>query len=62
MNNIWKTIGIIVLAFIGFKVAIGLIGFICGIILPVAILGAVVYGIYKLSGGRALTGGRRTLP
>lgn len=62
MNNIWKTIGIIVLAFIGFKVAIGLIGFIWGIILPVAILGAVVYGIYKLSGGRALTGGRRTLP
>ncbi|MCE9560123.1 MAG: hypothetical protein K8R88_14390 [Armatimonadetes bacterium] len=62
MNNIWKTIGIIVLAFIGFKVAIGLIGFIWGIILPIAILGAVVYGIYKLSGGRALTGGRRTLP
>ena len=44
------------------KIVVAPILFIAKLLLPLAIVGGVVYLIYRGTGGKALGGGRRTLP
>ncbi len=50
--------------YFGWIVLKALIGAVLGLLIPVAVLGVVIYAVYRLSGGqRSLPGGgRRTLP
>ncbi len=61
-KNVLKLIGVLVAAYIAYHLLIYLVGKILAIAIPVAILGGVVYVVYRASGGKPLMGGRRTLP
>ncbi|MBL8087593.1 MAG: hypothetical protein JNM85_05920 [Chthonomonas sp.] len=67
MTSILKTIAIVILAIIGFRIAVGLAFGLIGVILKFGFaalaLGAIIYMIYSLSGGRKALGGvRNPLP
>ena len=61
-KNILKLIGVLLAVFIAYKLVLIVTGMILKLLIPVAILGGVVYVIYRASGGKSLMGGRRTLP
>lgn len=61
-KNILKLIGVILAVIVAYKLLMFVVGKILAIAIPVAILGGVVYVIYRASGGKPLMGGRRTLP
>ncbi|MBL8047684.1 MAG: hypothetical protein JNJ45_03280 [Chthonomonas sp.] len=60
MKNIWRVVIIGVLAIIAFNIVIGLLGTVLGfafkVLIPLAVLGVVVYAIYSMSGGKSLGG------
>lgn len=60
MKNIWRFVIIGILAIIAFKLALGIIAstfaMVFKILIPLALLGAVLYGLYSVSGGKALKG------
>lgn len=67
MNSFGKVILVGILAIFGVYVAFGvlktLLGTLFALLIPVAVLGAVGYGIYRLAGGhKGLPGNNRTLP
>ena len=61
-KNILKLIGVLLAVFIAYKLVLIVTGMILKLLIPVAILGGVVYVIYRASGGKSLMGGRRTRP
>ncbi len=61
-KNVLKLIGVILAVIVAYKLLMFVVGKILAIAIPVAILGGVVYVIYRASGGKPLMGGRRTLP
>jgi uncharacterized membrane protein len=62
-KNIWKLIGVVIALVIAYKLVMYSLGLLLKVAIPVLIVGGIVYGVYRLSGGKALTGsGRRTLP
>lgn len=61
-KNLLKIAGMILAGIIIWKVIVAPILLIAKILLPFAIVGGVVYLIYRGTGGKALGGGRRTLP
>lgn len=58
----WRLIGLIFLVVVGGYLAIKLIGWLLGFLLPVAVIGGLGYVAYRAFGRKALGGGRRTLP
>ena len=61
-RNLLKIVGMIIAAILVWKIVVAPILFIAKLLLPLAIVGGVVYLIYRGTGGKALGGGRRTLP
>ena len=61
-KNLLKIVGMIIAAILIWKIVVAPILIIAKILLPFAIVGGVVYLIYRSTGGKALGGGRRTLP
>lgn len=61
-KNVLKLIGVILAVIVAYKLLMFVVGKILAIAIPVALLGGVVYVIYRASGGKPLMGGRRTLP
>lgn len=61
-KNILKLIGIVIACFVAYRLVMIVTGMLLKLLIPVAILGGVVYLIYRASGGKSLMGGRRTLP
>lgn len=61
-KNILKLIGVVIALFVAYKLVMYGVALLLKVAIPVLIIGAVVYGVYRMSGGKALTGGRRTLP
>jgi|LakMenEpi03Aug12_release.lakeMendotaPanAssembly.Ray.scaffolds.fasta_scaffold6035273_1 hypothetical protein len=64
--NLLKVIGLIILGIFAIKIGLGLLASVVGFALKIGftvlIFGAVLYGIYRLTGGtKALKGGRRLL-
>lgn len=70
MNAPAKTIGIALLALIGIYVVwhlvFGIVGFfthlLFSVVLPIAVVGAIGYGIYRVVRPKALGSNRRLLP
>ena len=52
----------VIAAILVWKILVAPVLFIAKLLLPLAIVGGVVYLIYRGTGGKALGGGRRTLP
>jgi len=61
-KNIFKLIGVVIALFVAYKIVMWATFALIKIAIPVLIVGGIVYVIYRASGGKALTGGRRTLP
>ena len=61
-KNLFKIVGMIIAGILIWKIVVAPILFIVKLLLPIAIVGGVVYLIYRSTGGKALGGGRRTLP
>jgi hypothetical protein len=61
-KNMLKIVGKIIAAILIWKIVVAPVLLIAKILLPFAIVGGVVYLIYRGTGGKALGGGRRTLP
>ena len=64
-SNTKKAIMVVVVAFLAYfavKIVVGAVAQILGLLIPVAIVGGVLYIGYNLFGRKALGGGRRTLP
>ena len=61
-KNIFKLIGVLIAVFLGYKIVMWALHLAISIFIPIAIIGAIGYGVYRFSGGKALMGGRKTLP
>lgn len=61
-KNILKLVGVVIALFLAYKLVMVVTGMLLKIVVPILIVGGVVYGVYRLSGGKALMGGRKTLP
>lgn len=64
-NNGWsfgKIVLTIIALYLGYRVGVWALGQVLGLIVPVAVLGGIVYLVYRVTGGKALGGGRKTLP
>jgi hypothetical protein len=61
-KNIIKLIGVIIACYIGYRIVSTVVHFALGIAIPVVIVAGIGYAIYRFSGGKALMGGRKTLP
>jgi hypothetical protein len=61
-KNILKLIGVLIACYIGYQIVTYVAVLALKIAIPVLIVGGVGYMIYRASGGRALMGGRKTLP
>ena len=65
MNSVMRTILLVAIVWIFgwfiLKLVLGVALGILHLVLPVVILGAIVYGLYSVFGRKALPGGRRTL-
>ncbi len=61
-KTILKFIGYALLIYFGYKIVVATTILILKLLVPIAIVGGVGYLIYRSSGGKALTGGRKTLP
>ena len=65
MNDSTKTVvnvvGTLVVLYIAWKLFLFTVG-IVKFLIPLALIGGVVYVVYRASGSKALGGGRRTLP
>ena len=61
-KNILKLIGVVIACIIGYKLVMWALSMAISIAVPVLIIGGIAYGIYRFSGGKALMGGRKTLP
>jgi hypothetical protein len=61
-KNILRVIGMIILAWIAWRVVVGITLLALKIAVPVLIIAGIGYAIYRANGGKSLTGGRRTLP
>ena len=61
-KNFLKLVGVVIACFIGYKLVMWALHMALSIAIPVAIVAAIGYGIYRMTGGKALMGGRKTLP
>ena len=61
-KNILKLVGVIIALFIVYKLLIMVVHLAISVAVPVLIVGGIAYAIYHYSGGRALMGGKKTLP
>jgi predicted RND superfamily exporter protein len=61
-KNILKLIGVLIACYIGYRIVIYALHLALNIAIPVLIVGGIGYAIYRATGGKALMGGRKTLP
>ena len=61
-KNILKLLGVLIACYIGYRIVSYVAIMALKIAIPVLIVGGVGYAIYRASGGKALMGGRKTLP
>ena len=61
-KNILKLVGVIIALFIVYKLLIMVVHLAISVAVPVLVIGGIGYAIYHYSGGRALMGGKKTLP
>jgi hypothetical protein len=57
-----KILGIVILGLVAWKVVVGVTALVFKLAVPVLVIGGILYVVYRATGGKALGGGRRTLP
>lgn len=60
--NIWKILGVLLACYLGYRVVIWATALAVKVVVPVILVGGIVYVVYRASSGKALMGGRKTLP
>jgi hypothetical protein len=62
MKNFLKLIGVIIALFIVYRLLVLVVHLAISVAIPVLVIGGIGYAIYRYNGGRALMGGKKTLP
>ena len=61
-KNFFKLVGVIIALFIVYRLLVMVVHLAFAIAIPVLVVGGIGYAVYRYSGGKALMGGKKTLP